>query len=69
MQQAETVEAMPTTKKKTATSNNYTIRQQIRLDEQLFEEVQALADEQERSLSMMLRILVKLGLERVQEQG
>ena len=60
---------MPTTKKKTATSNNYTIRQQIRLDEQLFEEVQALADEQERSLSMMLRILVKLGLERVQEQG
>lgn len=59
---------MPTSKKKT-TSNNYTIRQQIRLDEQLFEEVQALADEQERSLSMMLRILVKLGLERVQEQG
>lgn len=59
------VETMP---KKQAPKDNLTIRQQIRLDPELYEEVKELADEEERSLAMMLRILVKLGLERVQEE-
>ena len=42
-----------------------TFRQQIRMDEQMYDEVAELADEQERSLAMMLRLLVKIGLESV----
>ncbi len=38
-------------------------RQNIRLDEQMLEEVERLASEEERSVSSMLRILVRDGLD------
>ena len=37
-------------------------RQNIRLDEQMLEQVEQLAEEEERSVSSMLRILVRAGL-------
>ena len=42
--------------------SSMTIRQQIRLDDGMFDQVRKMADNEDRSLAMMLRILVREGL-------
>ena len=67
---SDTMEAISTRKgRKPIGETPMTFRQQIRMDESMFDEVVVLADKQERSLAMMLRLLVKIGLETVAKTG
>tara|TARA_R110000824_G_scaffold175730_2_gene354474 strand:- start:3398 stop:3571 length:174 start_codon:yes stop_codon:yes gene_type:complete len=54
---------MPTTKNKKKIDNKVLgVRQNIRLDDEMLEQVSDLAQTEERSVSQMLRILVRDGL-------